>query len=60
MFNQIKNLAGGEIYLISSLLMFMVFFIIVGIYLIKLSKKHIEIMSNMPIQENQTKAHEED
>ncbi|RDC58488.1 hypothetical protein DU508_00330 [Pedobacter chinensis] len=60
MFNQIKNLAGGEIYLISSLLMFMVFFLIVGVYLIKLSKKHVEIMSNMPIQENQTEAHEED
>ncbi|NTD97028.1 hypothetical protein G6M24_07800 [Agrobacterium tumefaciens] len=60
MFNQIKDLAGGELYLISSLIMFMVFFIIVGIYLLKLNKKHIEVMSELPIQENQSKAYEED
>lgn len=60
MFNQIKNLDGGEIYLISSLLMFMAFFLIVGIYLIKLNKKHIEIMSEIPFQDNQPKEYEED
>jgi len=59
MFNQIKDLAGGELYLISSLIMFMVFFIIVGIYLLKLNKKHIEVMSELPIQENQSKGYEE-
>lgn len=60
MFNQIKNLAGGEIYLITSLLMFVVFFVTVGIYLLKLSRKHIEVMSQLPIQENQPIAYEED
>jgi len=60
MFNQIKNLAGGELYLISSLLLFMLFFVIVGIYLLKLNKKHIEIMSSLPIQENQPKNYEDD
>lgn len=60
MFNQIKDLAGGEIYLITSLLMFMVFFVIVGIYLFKLNKKHIEVMSQLPIQDNQPNAYEED
>jgi len=60
MFNQIKDLAGGEIYLITSLLMFMVFFVIVGIYLFKLNKKHIEVMSQLPIQDNQPIAYEED
>ncbi|MCX2585182.1 MULTISPECIES: hypothetical protein [unclassified Pedobacter] len=60
MFNQIKDLAGGELYLISSLIMFMVFFIIVGIYLLKLNKKHIEVMSELPIQENQSIGYEED
>ncbi|GGE70102.1 hypothetical protein EV200_11133 [Pedobacter psychrotolerans] len=59
MFNQIKDLAGGELYLISSLIMFMVFFIIVGIYLLKLNKKHIEVMSELPIKENQSKGYEE-
>ena len=60
MFNQIKDLAGGELYLISSLIMFMVFFIIVAIYLLKLNKKHIEVMSELPIQENQSQGYEED
>nr|WP_276898016.1 hypothetical protein [Pedobacter kyonggii] len=60
MFNQIKDLAGGEIYLITSLLMFMVFFVIVGVYLLKLNKKHIEVMSEIPLQENQPNTHEED
>lgn len=60
MFNQIKDLAGGEFYLISSLIMFMVFFIVVGVYLLMLNKNHIHTMSNMPIEENQTKQHEED
>ncbi|MGM9477220.1 hypothetical protein ACS5PU_12345 [Pedobacter sp. GSP4] len=60
MFNQIKDLAGGELYLITSLLMFMAFFVIVGIYLFKLSKKHIEAMGEIPLQENQPNVYEED
>lgn len=59
MFNQIKDLAGGELYLITSLLMFMVFFIVVTIYLLKLNKNHIEEMSNLPIEDQQNYAHEE-
>ncbi|WP_316828503.1 hypothetical protein [Pedobacter miscanthi] len=60
MFNQIKDLAGGEIYLVTSLLMFMVFFVIVGVYLFKLSKSHIKTMSEIPFQQNETHAYEED
>ncbi|WP_167335393.1 hypothetical protein [Pedobacter kyungheensis] len=51
MFEQLKNLAGREYYLISSLLLFMVFFIIVSIYLIKLSKNHISNMSELPLKD---------
>ena len=61
MFNQIKDLAGGETYLISSLFMFMVFFIIVTIYLLKLSKSYISEMSHLPFDDHQkTKQNEED
>lgn len=60
MFKQIKDLDGNEAYLIASLIMFMVFFIIVGIYLIRLSKTHIDIMKEMPLNENQLENHEED
>lgn len=58
MFKQIKDLAGGEIYLITSLIMFMVFFLIVGIYLLKMSKVHIAEMSNLPINDPQSKEDE--
>jgi hypothetical protein len=54
MFKQIKDLAGGEFYLIASLLIFMVFFIMVGIYLIKMNKTHIAEMSHLPFNEPQT------
>jgi len=60
MFNQIKDLAGGELYLISSLIMFMVFFIVVTVYLLKLNKNHISAMSNLPIEDPQTNQNEED
>ena len=59
MFNQIRNLEGGEIYLITSLLLFMVFFIVVALYLFKLSKQHITEMSNLPIDNQQTPEYEE-
>jgi hypothetical protein len=59
MFKQIKDLAGGEFYLIASLLIFMVFFIMVGIYLIKMNKTHIAEMSNLPINEPQLQNDEE-
>lgn len=58
MFNQIKDLAGSEMYLIASLLMFMLFFLVVGIYLFKLSKNHISIMCNLPFEDNQTSQNE--
>lgn len=53
MFKQIKDLAGGELYLITSLLIFLAFFIMVAIYLVKMSKSHIAEMSNLPIEEPQ-------
>lgn len=60
MFNQIKDLAGGELYLITSLLLFMVFFILVAVYLFKLSKQHVALMSKLPINDQQVQSHEED
>ncbi len=60
MFKQITNLAGGEFYLITSLLIFMVFFLLVGVYLIKLNKTHVTNMSNLPIEEDNSTPYEED
>jgi len=53
MFKQIKDLAGGEFYLITSLLIFMVFFLLVGLYLLKLNKNHINDMRQLPIADDQ-------
>ncbi|MEJ5995044.1 hypothetical protein WG904_11505 [Pedobacter sp. Du54] len=58
MFKQIKDLAGGEYYLIASLLIFMVFFILVGAYLLMLNKNYINQMSQMPINEPQLNENE--
>lgn len=52
MFKQITNLNGDEQYLIFSLLMFLAFFIIVGIMLIRMSKDYAQQMSEMPLEEN--------
>ena len=51
MFRQITNLNGDENYLMFSLIMFMVFFLVVTIALIKMKKKHIDYMSDMPMDE---------
>lgn len=59
MFKQIKDLAGGEFYLILSLLIFMTFFVLVSIYLLKMNKQHILEMSELPINEPQNIGDEE-
>ena len=51
MFRQITDLNGDEGYLMFSLIMFMVFFIVVTIALIKMKKKHIDYMSEMPMED---------
>ena len=51
MFKQITNLNGDESYLLFSLVMFMVFFVVVTIVLIKMKKPFIDYMSKMPMEE---------
>jgi len=53
MFKQITNLNGDEQYLIFSLLMFLAFFIIVGIMLIRMNKDYAKQMSEMPLKEDE-------
>ena len=52
MFKQITNLNGDEQYLIFSLLMFFVFFILVGIMLVRMNKDYAKQMSKMPLEED--------
>ena len=60
MFKQIKDLAGGEYYLIASLLVFLAFFVLIAFYLLKINKEHIQMMSELPIDHQQVQNHEED
>lgn len=52
MFKQITNLNGDESYLLFSLIMFMVFFIVVTVALIRMKKPFVDYMSEMPIDDN--------
>jgi len=53
MFKQITNLNGDERYLIFSLLVFLIFFIVVGIMLIRMKKDYSKHMSEMPLEEGE-------
>ncbi|MBC7759173.1 MAG: hypothetical protein H7069_09965 [Phormidesmis sp. FL-bin-119] len=53
MFKQfIQNFADSRIYLITSLWLFLIFFILVAIMLFRMNKKHIKYMSNLPLNED--------
>ncbi len=53
MFKQfIQNFTDSRIYLISSLWLFLIFFILVAVMLIRMNKKHIDYMSNLPLNDD--------
>lgn len=53
MFKQFLNkVQGADIPMITSLLIFFLFFLMVGTYLLIMDKKHIKYMSQLPINED--------
>ncbi len=53
MFKQFtENISGNQIYLLFSLGIFLVFFIVVSILLIRLKKQHVEYMSDIPLHDS--------
>ncbi|MEJ7693112.1 hypothetical protein [Daejeonella sp.] len=57
MFKQfIQNFADSKVYLISSLWLFLIFFILVAIMLIGMNKSHIDYMSSLPLQDDEDTA----
>lgn len=52
MFKQITNLNGYEWYLVASLLIFIGFFIIVGILLLTMKKDFIRHMKDLPLEDD--------
>jgi hypothetical protein len=51
MFKQITNLHGDELYLIISLWIFIVFFVIVGMMLFFMKKDHVRYMKEIPFDD---------
>ena len=52
MFKQFtENLSGVQIYLISYLGIFVVFFIVVSVVLLMLRKNHVKYMSDLPLED---------
>ena len=53
MFKQFLNtVTDSNIYLITSLLIFLIFFILVGLMLFKMNKDHIKHMSELPLNDD--------
>ena len=51
MFKQITNLHGDELYLIISLWIFIVFFVVVGLMLFFMKKDHVKYMKDIPFSD---------
>jgi len=52
MFKQFtENISGNQVYLLSSLGLFLVFFIVVAFLLIRIRKNHIDHMSALPLND---------
>lgn len=58
MFKQITSLGGNEWYLITSLWIFLVFFIVVGIMLFTMRKEHVDYMGNIPLNDEEEEERE--
>ncbi|TSD66289.1 hypothetical protein FFF34_002490 [Inquilinus sp. KBS0705] len=54
MFKQFtENINGHQVYLLSSLGIFLVFFIVVTIILLRLGQNHVDHMSELPLSDNE-------
>lgn len=55
MFKQfIHEVAGADLYLMASLLTFFLFFVLVGVYLVVVSRRHLDTMREMPLRDDST------
>ncbi|MES2796131.1 MAG: hypothetical protein V4683_09205 [Bacteroidota bacterium] len=53
MFRQLLNtVQGADIPMISSLLIFFIFFVLVATYLLIIDKNHLKYMSNLPLADD--------
>lgn len=59
MFKQITNLNGDEVYLIASLWLFLVFFVLVACMLLWMKKDHIDHMKELPFNDGGSEGEDE-
>lgn len=53
MFKQfVDQVSGADQYMIASLLIFFIFFVIISLLLIKMNKNHISYMRNLPLADD--------
>ncbi len=48
-----ENIEGAEIYPMISLLIFFLFFVVLLWFVLKMSKESVDILSNIPLDENE-------
>lgn len=52
MFKQFtQNISGNQVYLLFSLFIFLIFFIVVALLLLRLRKNHVDYMSDIPLND---------
>ncbi len=55
MFKQfISKIPGADIFMIGSFLTFLIFFVLVGLYLVLVDKAYIREMGNLPLDDSST------
>lgn len=52
--NYLQSIAGVSIFPMISLLLFFLFFIILGIVVMRMSKRHIQRLENLPLESSET------
>lgn len=53
MFSQfLDNVTGKQGYLVFAMMVFLIFFMVVALLLLRMRKKHIEYMSDMPLKDS--------
>lgn len=54
MFSQfLDNVTGKQEYLVFSMFVFLIFFVVVALLLLRMRKKHIDYMSDMPLKDSE-------
>lgn len=55
MFKQITDLSGNEWYLIASLWIFLIFFIVMAIRLFRMKKEEVDYMKDIPLHDEEVR-----